>query len=93
MSTILHLITNRLSSSNYLLWKNQLLPLPSYQNLLDHVDGSAYAPAAEILSDGKPSPNPTYSAWLSADQRAMILLHASLSEEAFSEVVGLVTAR
>ena len=34
-----------------------------------------------------------FAAWQSANQRAVILLQASLSEEAFSEVVGLSTAR
>ncbi|KAI3506048.1 hypothetical protein L1887_28402 [Cichorium endivia] len=89
LNTVLHLITHRLTSSNYLLWNNQLLPLLAYQNLLDNVDGSADAPPSEIVSDGKPAPNPAYSAWLSADQRAVILLQASLSEEASSEIAGL----
>ncbi|KAI3494498.1 hypothetical protein L1887_40746 [Cichorium endivia] len=93
LNTVLHLITHRLTSSNYLLWKNQLLPLLAYQNLLDHVDGSADAPPSEIVSDAKPTPNPAYSAWLSADQRAVILLQASISEEASSEIVGLPSAR
>ncbi|KAJ9561510.1 hypothetical protein OSB04_006670 [Centaurea solstitialis] len=93
MNTALHLISNRLTSSNYLLWKNQLLPLLSYQNLLPLVDGTSPAPPSEIITDGKSAPNPEFAAWLSADQRAVILLQASLSEEAFSEIVGLSTAR
>ncbi|KAI3507180.1 hypothetical protein L1887_22027 [Cichorium endivia] len=93
MNTILHLITNRLSSSNYLLWRNQLLPLLAYQNLLPHVDGTSSAPPIEILSGDKTAPNPAYDSWLAADQRTVILLQASLSEEAFSEIVGLQTAR
>ncbi|KAI3510913.1 hypothetical protein L1887_18051 [Cichorium endivia] len=93
MNTILHMITNRLSSSNYLLWKSQMLPLLSYQNLLRHVDGSLAAPPSELLTDEKSSPNPAYASWLSVDQRAVILLQASLTEEAFSEIVGCSTAR
>lgn len=93
MNTIMHLITNRLTSSNYLLWKNQLLHLLASQNLLTHIDGTTGAPPTEVITDGKSSPNPAYLTWLSNDQRAVILLHASLTEEAFSEIVGLSTAR
>ncbi|KAJ9550336.1 hypothetical protein OSB04_014381 [Centaurea solstitialis] len=93
MNTALHLISNRLTSSNYLLWKNQLLPLLCYQNLMPLVDGTSPAPPSEIITDGKSAPNPEFAAWLSVNQRAVILLQASLSEEAFSEIVGLSTAR
>nr|KAJ0209912.1 hypothetical protein LSAT_V11C400165660 [Lactuca sativa] len=93
LNTVMHLITIRLSSSNYLLWKNQLLPLLTYQNLVGHVDGSSLPPAATITKDGKTEPNPALPTWHAADQRVVILLQASLTEEAFSKIVGLGTAR
>lgn len=93
MNTILHLITIRLSPSNYLLWVNQMTPLLTYQNLFDHIDGSSPAPPSHLVVDGKPTLNPAHAEWLAADQRAVILLQASLTEEAFSEIVGLTTAR
>lgn len=93
MNTILHLITIRLSSTNYLLWVNQMTPLLSYQHLLGHVDGSSNAPPPSITVDNKTTVNPELAEWQAADQRALILLQASLTEEAFSEVVGLSTAR
>ncbi|GJS37769.1 zinc finger, CCHC-type containing LTR copia-type gag-polypeptide [Tanacetum coccineum] len=40
LATILHMITIKLSSNNYLLWKNQLLPLLAYQKLTRYIDGS-----------------------------------------------------
>ena len=49
-------------------------------------------PTPEILVDGKSVPNPACSSWVLADHRAIILLQASLTEEAFSELVGLSTA-
>ena len=93
MNTLLHLITIRLSSSNYLLWVNQMIPLLNYQHLLDHVDGSTAVPPSHLLVDEKKVENPDLAEWLAADQRAVILLQASLTEEAFSEVVGLTSAR
>nr|GEX70984.1 zinc finger, CCHC-type, Gag-polypeptide of LTR copia-type [Tanacetum cinerariifolium] len=85
------MITIKLSSSNYLMWKNQMLLLFSYQNILQHIDGTP-APAPTIIIEGKSSPNPSYASWLSVDQRA-IILHASLSEEAIAEIIGLTIAR
>ncbi|KAK1424394.1 hypothetical protein QVD17_19723 [Tagetes erecta] len=93
MATVLHMITIKLSSSNYLLWQNQMVPLLSYQQLLDHVDGSSKPPSGTILVNNEASPNPELTNWLSADKRAIILLHASLSKEATAEVLGLSTAR
>lgn len=93
MNTLLHMITIKLSPSNYLLWKNQMLSLLAYQNLLPHNDGSAVAPSPEVLTDGKSSPNTLYTTWKIDDQRAVIILHASLSEEAVAEIVGLPSAR
>ena len=40
-NTMVHMITIKLSSTNYLLWKSQFLPLLRSQGLLGYVDGSA----------------------------------------------------
>lgn len=93
MNTLMHLMTIRLSPSNYLLWKSQLIPLLTHQSLLGHVDGTSAAPPTELLVNDKPAPNPAFAAWLAADQRAVIILQASLTEEAFSEIVGIDSAR
>ncbi|KAI3719151.1 hypothetical protein L6452_20045 [Arctium lappa] len=93
LNTLLHMLTIKLSSSNYLLWRNQIIPILSYQNLLRHVDGSATAPSPTIVQDDKEVANPDIPLWLAADQRTIIVLHASLTEEAVSVIVGLSTAR
>lgn len=93
LSTTLHLLTIKLSSTNYLLWKNQIQPLLSYQNLLGHIDGSSLAPPTTITVEGKSSPNPAYIAWHEADQWALLILQSSLLEEVMAESLGLATAR
>ncbi|KAM0058932.1 putative RNA-directed DNA polymerase [Helianthus debilis subsp. tardiflorus] len=93
IATILHMITLKLSSTNYLYWKNQILPLLSYQKLIGHVDGSIASPPATITTDGKESVNPKHTDWLDADQRAILILNSSLTEEAVAEVLGLTSAR
>ncbi|GJT37422.1 putative RNA-directed DNA polymerase [Tanacetum coccineum] len=89
MATILHMISIKLHSNNYLLWRNQMIPLLLYQKLMSHVDGSAASPSTMIIADNKELPNPAYTAWFKIDQRAVILLNSSFSEEAAAEVIGL----
>ncbi|RVW88466.1 Retrovirus-related Pol polyprotein from transposon RE1 [Vitis vinifera] len=91
-NTLIHMITIKLSSSNYLLWKSQLLPLLESQDLLGYVDGTLvppprFEPATSTTLSTK------YLAWKAADQRLLCLLLSSLTEEAIAAVVGLSTAR
>ncbi|KAM0069449.1 putative RNA-directed DNA polymerase [Helianthus debilis subsp. tardiflorus] len=91
--SLTNLIPIKLSSSNYLLWKGQMEPLLHLQDLASHIDGSAEPPAPTITKDGNSSPNPLYSSWLNNDRRAVVLINATLTEEAMCVVVGLPTAR
>ncbi|KAJ9538664.1 hypothetical protein OSB04_031397 [Centaurea solstitialis] len=93
LNTLLHMLIIKLSSTNYLLWKNQMLPILSYQNLLCHVDGSTVAPPPLLSQpDGKTIDNPDYISWVT-NQKTTIILHASLTEEAVTVIVGLSMAR
>ncbi|KAJ9555163.1 hypothetical protein OSB04_009777 [Centaurea solstitialis] len=92
-STLLHMLTIKLSSTNYLLWKKQILPLLAYQKLSGHIDGSIAKPPSTITTNDATNPNPAYATWLDSDQRALILIQSSVSEEAMSEVLGLDDAR
>lgn len=83
------MLTIKISSTNYLLWKNQINPLFCHQHLLDHVDGKT----VEVMLEGKSSLNPLYDVWLEADQRAMSIVQASLTKECMAEILGLTTTR
>ena len=91
-NTMIHMVTIKLSSSNYLLWKSQLLPLLESQGLLGHVDGTLVppplfdSPTSQTLSN-------KHLAWKAVDQRLLSLLLSSLTEEAMAEAVGLSTSR
>ncbi|KAL6327530.1 hypothetical protein AAG906_021620 [Vitis piasezkii] len=89
---MIHMVTIKLSSSNYLLWKSQLLPLLESQGLLGHADGSLEPPP---LFDPPTSqtPNTKHLAWKATDQHLLNLLISSLIEEAMVEAVGLSTSR
>uniref|UniRef100_A0A2N9IZ37 Reverse transcriptase Ty1/copia-type domain-containing protein n=1 Tax=Fagus sylvatica TaxID=28930 RepID=A0A2N9IZ37_FAGSY len=89
---MIHMVTIKLSSSNYLLWKSQLLPLLESQNLLGHVDGTLVLPPPFDPPTSQ-TPNPKHLAWKATNQRLLSLLLSSLTEEAMAEVVGLSTSR
>ena len=90
-NTMIHMVTIKLSSSNYLLWKSQLLPFLESQGLLGQVDGTLVPPPlVDSLTSQMPSNK--HLAWKAADQRLLSLFLSSLTEEAMAEAVGLSTS-
>jgi len=87
-NTMIHMVTIKLSSSNYLLWKSQLLPLFESQVLLGYVGGTL-VPPPPFDPPTSQTPNHSHLAWKATDQRLLSLLLSSLTEEAMAEVVGL----
>ncbi|XP_022024724.1 uncharacterized protein LOC110925061 [Helianthus annuus] len=61
-------------------------PLLSLQGLISHVDGSVDSPIHTVTTNNKTSPNPEYVSWLAADQRTIVLINATLSEEAMTNL-------
>jgi hypothetical protein len=90
-NTMIHMVTIKLSSSNYLLWKSQLLPLLDSQSLLGHVDGTL-VPPPPFDPPTSQTPNSSHLAWKATDQRLLSLLLSSLTEKAMAEAVGLSTS-
>ena len=89
---MIHMVTIKLSSSSYLLSKNQLLPLLEIQELLDHVDGTLAPPPRFAPADSQ-TLNIKHLAWKNTDQRLLSLLLSFLTEEAMVRVLGLSTSR
>lgn len=87
LKNLIHMLTIKLTSSNYLLWKNQVTPLLLHQKWMNHVDGSVATPPHTIQTDGK-TINPAYVVWIKLNRKVLIL-QSSLSEEAMAKVLGL----
>ena len=87
-----HLSPVKLSSSNYLIWRNHMTLLLGLHNLSAHIDGSS-PPAKTITAADTTAPNPEFASWTTADQKAALLLLSSLTEEAATEVLGITNAR
>ncbi|GJR81620.1 putative RNA-directed DNA polymerase, partial [Tanacetum coccineum] len=56
------------------------------------INGTSISPSPKLLLKVKANPNPDLLTWTEDDQRAVILLQSSLTEEAAAEVLGLTTA-
>lgn len=65
-NTLIHMITIKLSSSNYLLWKSQLFPLLISQDLLGHANGTFLPPPPYDPTHSHTS-NDKHLAWNAAD--------------------------
>ena len=90
-NTMIHMVTIKLSSYNYLLWKSQLLPFLESQGLLGQVDGTLVPPPL-VDSPTSQTPSNKHLAWKAADQRLLSLFLSSFTEEAMAEAVGLSTS-
>lgn len=88
-------VTIRLTKTNFLLWRAQLLPYLCGAKLLGYVDGSFPAPATEILAtDGTTTiPNPAYASWYDQDQQVLSGLFSSMKEEVLFDVMDAKSSK
>ncbi|KAL8509880.1 hypothetical protein ACS0TY_016920 [Phlomoides rotata] len=94
LHTLTHMVTIKLTSSNYLLWRNQILLILASHELSSFVDGSSTAPSPSIpAADGSSAINPAFTAWSALFQKMKSVILSTLTEEAMSEVLGCDTAR
>ena len=87
------LISIKLTSNNYLIWKSQVLPLVRSLGLEHHVIIDASFPSTVNTNDGKKVPNPEFLQWKNNDGLLMTWLMGMMSEEVLSMVTGGLTAR
>jgi hypothetical protein len=93
-----HAITVRLTKTNFLLWRAQLLPFLHSARLMGYVDGSTPAPPKQVPSStvegAELVSNPAYDRWDWDDQDQLLLigLLSSLTEDILCEVITTKTA-
>jgi hypothetical protein len=63
-------ISEKLTRDNFLLWKEQVVPIVQSAQLFEYLDGTVTAPAAT---------NATYGAWVAQDQQVLGFINTSLS--------------
>lgn len=85
LTSLTHLVTVKLTTENYLLWRAQMLPYLHGQDLFGYVDGSL--PALSKLSVDK-SPNLAYKKWFKQDHQLLSALISPLSDSLVAQVVN-----
>uniref|UniRef100_A0A2N9G1P2 Integrase catalytic domain-containing protein n=1 Tax=Fagus sylvatica TaxID=28930 RepID=A0A2N9G1P2_FAGSY len=96
LSNISSLISAKLDSTNYTLWKYQLLSIFESYSLLDHIDGSTHSPERYLQDESgafTTQESVQYKQWKIRDQALKTLLNATLSPSALSLVIRQSTAR
>ncbi|KAJ0540098.1 hypothetical protein HanHA300_Chr08g0294381 [Helianthus annuus] len=92
LHSLSHLINIKLNSTNYLPWEKQITPVLAHLDLLGHIDGTKPCPPKTITSNNETSANPAFISWKSSDQRVLLLINSTLTEEAMSETIGHTTS-
>jgi hypothetical protein len=92
-----HAVTIRLTKSNFILWRAQLLPYLQSMKLMGYIDGSLKAPEKKVLSSTDAAatliPNPAYERWYDQDQQVLSGLLPSMSEEVLRDVTNATTSK
>ncbi|KAG5568347.1 hypothetical protein H5410_064636 [Solanum commersonii] len=86
-----HQLHVKLTSSNYLLWKTQFMPMIFACGLNQHIDGTTQIPT-QFLDDTNTKSNPAYIVWLCEDQIVLSWIVASVSESILPQLVEATTA-
>ncbi|KAG7533403.1 Reverse transcriptase RNA-dependent DNA polymerase [Arabidopsis thaliana x Arabidopsis arenosa] len=69
----------KLTATNFLMWKRQVLAIFDGYDLAGYLDGSTLAPDAVITTAGTESPNPAYKHWKRQDQLNYAALIGAIS--------------
>lgn len=94
VSSFSNIVTTKLTTKNYPLWKVQISAHLRGQDLYHYVDGtlSCLAEFLPIQSHSVPQPNPNFSSWKRTDQMVLNILFPSLSESVIGHVLSSNTS-
>ncbi|KAF5471554.1 hypothetical protein F2P56_008335 [Juglans regia] len=96
-----YIVSVKLTSNNYLLWRAQIVPYLHGQDHYHFIDGS-FPPPPPIISASPsstpgilfaPKPNPSYLQWRCTDQLLLSALLSSLTESILAQAVSSRTSR
>ena len=93
LNNMSNLMSTRLDSTNYMIWKLQIFALLDAYSVIEHLDGSIPQPMHFLTSDaGVQSVNPAFLAWKKKDKAILTLLYSTLTSPVLAMVIGLSTS-
>uniref|UniRef100_A0A2N9HY44 CCHC-type domain-containing protein n=1 Tax=Fagus sylvatica TaxID=28930 RepID=A0A2N9HY44_FAGSY len=91
LSNMSNLMSVKLDSSNFIVWKHQLSSILKAYSMIDFVDGTVPSPS-QFLTDAEgnltSAANPEFKIWNTRDQALLTLINSTLSTPVLSMVVG-----
>ena len=93
LNNMANLMSTKLDSTNYMIWKLQISAILDAYSMIDHLDGSNPPPCLCLFTDaGTQSANPAFLMWKKRDKALLTLLYSTLSSPIIAMVVGLSTS-
>uniref|UniRef100_A0A2N9EX53 Reverse transcriptase Ty1/copia-type domain-containing protein n=1 Tax=Fagus sylvatica TaxID=28930 RepID=A0A2N9EX53_FAGSY len=96
LSNMSNLMSIKLDSLNYMVWKLQLTTILEAYSMIDHIDGSVQKPSQYLVdAEGNLTTraNPSFLSWKKRDKALLTLIYSTLSPPVLSMVVGLNSAQ
>uniref|UniRef100_A0A2N9IMV8 Reverse transcriptase Ty1/copia-type domain-containing protein n=1 Tax=Fagus sylvatica TaxID=28930 RepID=A0A2N9IMV8_FAGSY len=94
LNNMSNLMSIKLDSMNYMLWKLQISAILDAYSMIEHLDGSTQQPRQFIINeDGDQTLNPAFLIWRKKDKALLTLLLSTLSSPILAMVVGSTTSQ
>uniref|UniRef100_A0A2N9G021 Integrase catalytic domain-containing protein n=1 Tax=Fagus sylvatica TaxID=28930 RepID=A0A2N9G021_FAGSY len=94
LNNMSNLMSTKLDSTNYMIWKLQITAILDAYSVLDHLDGSTISPRQVLVNEaGIPSVNPAFLIWHKKNKALLTLLYSTVSSPVLAMVVGLTTSQ
>jgi hypothetical protein len=94
LNNISNLMSTKLDSTNYMIWKLQISAILDAYSVIDHLDGSTPQPRQVLVSEtGIQQINPAFLIWQKRDKALLSLLYSTLSSPVLAMDVGLSTSQ
>uniref|UniRef100_A0A2N9HXJ7 Integrase catalytic domain-containing protein n=1 Tax=Fagus sylvatica TaxID=28930 RepID=A0A2N9HXJ7_FAGSY len=93
LNNMANLMSTKLDSTNYMIWKLQISAILDAYSMIDHLDGSNPPPCPFLFTNaGTQSANPAFLLWKKRDKTLLTLLYSTLFSPVIAMVVGLSTS-
>jgi transposase InsO family protein len=96
LSNMANLMSIKLDSTNFIVWKHQLSSILKAYSMIDFVDGTVPSPSRFLVNpEGNltTTVNPEFQIWNIRDQALLTLINSTLSQPVLSMVVGQNSAQ
>ena len=88
-----NLMSIKLDSVNYMIWKLQLSAILDAYSMIEHLDGSTQQPRQFLVNETGVQPlNPAFLIWKKKDKALLTLIYSTLSSPILAMMVGSTTS-